>query len=289
MAMRWRSWLMSVAAAIVMCGSVASAAPVISVDMDPGTAGIQPTLLNVPQGATFTVDVVVSDDGMPTTPSVFNLFLVELSYNNTGATLSPGPTGPLAGSLANTVALAVDVIGGAMPVVTGGALTAGASNPPAPFAAGSGALSIAGNPNFSISPGVPQTLFSLDFVAAAPGMSALGASGWISPPGMGPATALFLNGVPVAATFEAGGITVIAPTSTPTETPTSTPTDTPTQTPTSTPTDTPTDPHQHADRHADANPHQHADRHADADQRPRRRARRRIRRAIRRPSRRPVR
>ena len=68
-----RTWVSSLGAALVLLLSLptASATPIISVDTDPGTPGIQSTL-TVGLGTTFTVRVVIRDDGTPTTPTVFD-------------------------------------------------------------------------------------------------------------------------------------------------------------------------------------------------------------------------
>lgn len=74
----------------------ASAVPVISVDMDPGTAGIQSTLTIAP-GDTFGVDIVLTGDGT----SLFDTTIFDVAFNDAGAVL--GLSGvPTAGSLAST-------------------------------------------------------------------------------------------------------------------------------------------------------------------------------------------
>ena len=58
------------------------AAPLpISVDMDPTTAGIQNTL-NVQVGDTFTVDVLISDDGVAPSPVIFDAVILEAYFND---------------------------------------------------------------------------------------------------------------------------------------------------------------------------------------------------------------
>lgn len=60
----------------------ASAIPTISVDLDPGTMGIQ-TSLTVKPGDSFTVNVVYTGDGITT----FDTFMFDTLFNDLGAVL----------------------------------------------------------------------------------------------------------------------------------------------------------------------------------------------------------
>lgn len=180
----------------------AGAAPIIEVDLDPGTPGTQFTR-TVTVGTTFTVDILLLDDGSPVTPVMFDTVIVETSFNNAGVVLGPGPTGPVAGGLAG-VGPAGDVFGALAPVAPGSPLTAGPSFPLATFLSGSGAIGMLFLPPVAVAPGPPVSIYSFDFVALAPGTSTVFAAG--SPPGS-PELALFGAGPPVG--FGPAGVTVV--------------------------------------------------------------------------------
>jgi len=133
--------LCGVAGALMLFGgaTTASAVPTISIDLDPGTAGIQNTL-TVAQGASFTFDVVFIGDGT----TLFDAFAMDVGFNDQGAILGlTGGTGsPTAGSIAdNCIGTCVDLFGG-VPIFAGSTLTTGPFAPPAPFTAQLGTVGI---------------------------------------------------------------------------------------------------------------------------------------------------
>ena len=181
--------------------TAASAAPIISVDMDPGTSGIQTTLM-VGIGDIFTVDVLIEDDGAWVTPTVFDTIILEAFFNDAGIVLGSGPTGPIAGTLAATTGT-LDLYGGLTSIDLDDSITTGTSYPEAPFASGSGALGLYNPAAFTISPGSPISVFSIDFTALTPGSSTISATG--TPPS---SAALAFAGSPVSAATATGSITV---------------------------------------------------------------------------------
>ncbi|MCG8355707.1 MAG: PEP-CTERM sorting domain-containing protein [Kiloniellales bacterium] len=174
--------------------------------MDPGTPGIQSALTVAPQ-TTFNVDVVISDDGNPNSPFLFQEIVVEVLFNNAGPLLTLGPTGPLAGALAATVGT-LDAGSGFVPTAPGAALGADPSiAPTAGFADGTGGLGLAnGTPPtfFTVGPGPAISVFSLQFTA---GM--LTGTSTLLPSGNGGLPLIFFESLPVASTPVAGQVTVI--------------------------------------------------------------------------------
>ena len=203
-----KSWSIGVALAglVGLCGHTASAAPIISVDVDPLTAGIQSTLTVAPS-TMFTVDILISDDGAPLSPTVFDTVILEVSFNDSGAILAPGPTGPVAGALAGNSASTASVFGPAgSPVPGATVLTAGPSAPQPGFASGSGAIGFLDPLTFTVVPGTPMTIFSIDLTAGlGPGSSTILAAG--TPPG---SPELALAGVGIAASLVRGTVNVVA-------------------------------------------------------------------------------
>lgn len=208
--------------AVMFKVGTASALPMISVDLDPGTAGIQ-SALTVDPGDTFTVDVVYTGDGAAT----FDAFAFDVVFNDMGAGvlgLVGGTGSPTAGSIAATAPIAaLDAFGGVfVGIGIGDALTPSGVPFPiaAPFTAGSdglGMFSIAlpfggGVP---IGAGVDVDLFTLGLVALAPGMSSVAPSLGVKPipPPLG---GLFIAGAPVGHTLASGSVTVTAPIPAPT-------------------------------------------------------------------------
>ena len=164
--------LLQLTAVLFMVGSTtASAIPVISIDLDPGTAGIQ-SILSVAQGTSFTIDIVFTGDGV----AIFDTFAFDTVFNDVGAILGlAGGTGLLtAGSIAGTCGggLCIDFVTG-LPTFPGGVLTAFAAPLPPPFTAGSGLAGMVslGAPFLPIAAGVNVDLFSITFDALAAGTS----------------------------------------------------------------------------------------------------------------------
>lgn len=175
------------------------AAPIIFVDMNPGAAGIQSSLSVLP-GVTFTVDVVIEAH---LSPATFDTVLLEVLFNDSGAILGTGPIGPVAGSLASTAGT-FDVFGGFVPTAPGALLGVNSSFPAPGFASGSGAVGLANPFTFTVSPGLPETIFSIDFTALRVGTSTLFAAG--SPLG---APELARAGVPIFAATLPGTVNVV--------------------------------------------------------------------------------
>lgn len=183
----------------------ASAIPIISIDLDPGTLGIQSTR-SVTLGSSFTIDVVFTGDGI----AAIDTFLFDTVFNDLGAILGlTGGTGsPTAGSIAGTCpVLCVDALTfGA--VVPGSALTTFPALLPPPFTVGSGLVGIA-SPGFlspftggPIAAGTEIDLFSLTLDALAIGMST------VSPSTGGGLGGLAVGGLPVPFTPASGSVTV---------------------------------------------------------------------------------
>jgi len=185
-----------------------AASPIISVDLDPSTPGIQSTL-SVTTGATFTVEVLIADDGLVVSPATFDTLLIESFYNHAGAVLGAGPIGATwLPTLAINSPFTFDFFTLLAPsLIPGGAGVFGPTVA-AGFGAGSGAIGLVELMSlFSISPGLPTAIFSLDFTALMAGTSDVLASG--SPFGIG-ATAFM--GAPLPETLLLGTVTVTDPT-----------------------------------------------------------------------------
>ena len=176
------------------------ALPIIAIDLDPGTAGIQSSL-TVSQGQNFQVDVILSPD----IPLVFDAVLFDLAFNNAGAVLAL-TAGPTAGGLADAGNLGAssDALTFAA-VNSGSALATGVSGAlPGGYAASIGetgylSLGAAFGAGAIIA---DQVVLSLDFTALG-----LGASSITAFPGLGDMLASF--GVGVAANVAAAQVNVI--------------------------------------------------------------------------------
>ena len=210
--------LHSLAAALLLLVGVttASAGPIISIDLDPSTAGIQ-SALSVGVGAPFTIDVLIADDGLLVTPTLFDTVILEAFFNDAGAVLGLGPGFPLWGPLADNVPFStVDFFGPALsgaPIpLTGTPAGVGPSSPGGGFASGSGAIGLLDPTLFTIIPGPPTLIFSVDFTALGAGTSTIVAAG------TGPfgSPELALAGPPgIFAMTVPGTVTVMAPTGVP--------------------------------------------------------------------------
>ncbi|TWU13442.1 hypothetical protein CA54_22770 [Symmachiella macrocystis] len=187
--------------------AVTNAGAVISVDMDPLTPGIQSST-TVLLGDMFTVDVVISDNGLPQTPTIFDTILFDLAFNDAGAVLGAGPTGYLGGALAGVNPGSIDLFGLPFPqfAATGAPLTAQFAVPPIGFASGGGAVGLFSAPPFVILPGQTISVLSYDFVALTPGESTVLAVG--TPPGS-PVLSFF--GQPIDAQLVSGSVAVEQP------------------------------------------------------------------------------
>jgi len=182
----------------------ASAIPVISVDLDPTTSGIQ-TTLNVIAGSSFTLNLVLTGDGS----SLFDTFAFAADFNSSGAVLGlTGGTGmPTAGSIAGTAPIA------ALDISTAAATVPGSLLGTLPFpitpgftatSGGVGILSLVAPFAGPIPAGTTIDLFSLTFDALTPGMSR------VIPSTGGGLGGLALAGVFVPFTSAGGSVTVSA-------------------------------------------------------------------------------
>ena len=213
-----KTWTGIVVAALFLFLGVttASAVPIISVDMDNTMAGIQNTL-NVTPGTTFTVDVVIDDDGNAPSPTTFDTVILEMFFNDSVSVLSPGPTGPVAGALAGNSIFTASLFGPLGPLVPGTTVlgTGPSSAPAGGFAGGSGAIGLFDFLSFTVTPGSPTTIFSMDFTAGVLGFPS---SSQILAAGTGPfgSPELALGGNGIAAILAPGtvnvGVSVALPT-----------------------------------------------------------------------------
>ena len=176
---------------IVGISPIALALPIIAVDTDPGTVGIQSTRSVLP-GTTFTVDVVISDDGNAPTPTIFDTVVLDVFFTTAAGALAFGPTGPVAGSLttAGGSGVSSDAFDLSPPIVFG---PVGPGSPlttdGAPAAAGTQGLGGVGysDPLTYVVGASPFTILSVDFVALPSfGSSTIDTSGIFD----GPALAL---------------------------------------------------------------------------------------------------
>lgn len=203
----------NIACAAACLSQAVSAAPIISIDLDPAVGGIQ-SARTVTIGDTFTVDLVLTAD---TTPLDFDSILLDLFFNDAGAVLSrmPGAT-PIAGSLADNAPNVFDTIDfmpvdGGDPLSTNAAL--GTLLPGFASRLGTLGMNALGVP-FSIAPTASETILNVSFTAAAGGTSILDVAN--TSPGSG-AILAFGGGVldtttqPASLTVDAGATTVPEP------------------------------------------------------------------------------
>ena len=195
--------LLQLTAVLCIVGSTtASAIPIISIDLDPTTPGIQSSL-SVAQGTMFTIDVVLTGDGT----SLFDTFAFDTVFNDLGAILGlTGGTGsPTAGSIAANCPLFCIDFGSGIPTSPGGALTPFPVGPPLPpFTAGSGLVGMISLalPFSPIAAGAEIDLFSITLDALAAGSSAVSTS---SGGGLG---GLAFAGLPVPFSTASSTVTV---------------------------------------------------------------------------------
>ena len=105
----------------------ANAAPVLGLDMDPGTPGIQSTL-SVPEGSPLTVNLVAFDDGTPVTPILVDAVAVEMTLAGTGGVgfggATVGPFGLAMGAIdaVDFIPVGIDPTLAGLPTPTPGSL-----------------------------------------------------------------------------------------------------------------------------------------------------------------------
>lgn len=206
-------WAASLAMALLLLVSIpsASAALLVSIDMDPTTPGIQSTL-TVVEGTNFDVDVVLTSDGSP-----FDTAILQIDFNDAGSTLGL-VGGPTAGSIVATSPLVIDAFTG-LPVLSGAPLSTLPAPPSVGFTETTGATGVVSllGP-FFLAPLSVTDLFGQSFNALA-----LGTSSLIANTGLLGGLAGF--GQPAAFSTIAGTVNVIAaPVNPPTPTPAPEPT-----------------------------------------------------------------
>jgi hypothetical protein len=175
------AWAICLAVALLLLMRIptASAVPIVSIDMDPGTAGIQNSL-NVLLGSSFDVSVVITGDGT----SAFETAVLEVAFSGAGPVLglAAGTGSPVAGDLAALApfpstflsALAVIDASTGSPVALGSALDT--LTLPSPTTSGLAGLIAFFGPFSTIPAGQTAELFRLTFDALSVGSSQLSAS-----------------------------------------------------------------------------------------------------------------
>ncbi|OUR77347.1 hypothetical protein A9Q83_11670 [Alphaproteobacteria bacterium 46_93_T64] len=202
---KFRQTILSQAlAAVLLFGGAtnASAIPVISVDLDPTTPGIQ-TTLNVIAGSSFTFDMVLTGDGS----SLFDLFAFAADFNSSGAVLGLPGGMRVAGTIAGTAPVtALDISTAATTVP--GSLLGTLPFPVTPgFTTSSGGVGIISLTTPFAGPipaGTTIDLFSLTLNALTPGTSR------IIPSTGGGLGGLVYAGAFVPTTLRGGSVTVSA-------------------------------------------------------------------------------
>lgn len=203
---RNRAWAgcLAVALLLLMRIPAASAVPIVSIDMDPGTAGIQNSL-SVLLGNFFDVSVVITGDGI----SAFDTALFEVTFSGAGPVLGLAAGGRVAGDLANLAPiLTIDAATG-IPVAQGSPL--GTFTSPSTTTSGLAGLISISLPftGGALAPGQTAELFRLTFDALSVGSSQLSASTG------GVLGGLAFAGTPVAFDTTGGTVSVTDPGPTP--------------------------------------------------------------------------
>jgi hypothetical protein len=173
-------------------------AGIITIDLDPGMAGIQ-TTRTVTAGSLFSISVVFVGDGT----TVFDGFSVDLNFNDVGPILSSGPL--LAGSIVGTVPA-----GNALDVASFAALSVGdplgllGSIPDGPYTSSvDGAVF---DPVEAFGPlfgaGVSTELVTLSFTGLSAGVSTIALDELFTE------VTDSVSGIPIVSTYGAGPFTV---------------------------------------------------------------------------------
>ena len=191
---------LSLISLILLCWvEIASAIPLLSIDVDPATTGVQ-TERTVVIGSNFDVNVVYTGDGTAT----FDTAIFGVFFNDMGPVLGPG-SAPIAGSLAGTAPVtAIDVFSSTS-VTPGSPLT----TVPAPllsgFSAGTGAVGLSSaGPSFpTLGIGTTIDILRINLTANASGTSTISLAGVFNGP------ELALAGVAVPAQLNTGTIRVV--------------------------------------------------------------------------------
>ena len=162
---------------ILFGAQFSQAIPIMSIDLDPATAGIQDTL-TVDSGTSFTIDLLITGAG-ETMDSVY----FETVYNSSGAVLglSGGSGSPTAGSLAAPFPVGPGLFG-ALDLNSFAAVVPGSplAPPPFPFTPAPGFSGQSGAYGMLLLGGPAvlgeYSLFSLMFDAVTPGISTIAPS-----------------------------------------------------------------------------------------------------------------
>ena len=184
-------------------GGTASAVPIISVDLDTSTQGIQSTrTLNL--GDPFAVDILYTGDGQ----ALFDTFTLDVVFNDAGTVLSLTSENPTAGPIADTAPnRALDVFG-ASPVTSGAALTIDSFQVPLGFDEGLGGVgisSVGGTPFPLVGDGETIGLFRLNLIGGFGGTSTVATTGFP----FGANAELALAGTPLPVTLQSGSVNVV--------------------------------------------------------------------------------
>lgn len=141
------------------------AVPMLSIDLDTNTAGIQSTR-TVDLGAVFDISVVYTDDLV----TQFDTVIFDINFNSAGSVLSQNGN-PVAGNLASTAPLiAADFDG---PILEGESVAVH-SFPPAPgFATNTGAMALTSLVVPFVTHGLVLDVLSIEFNAVDIGSSSL--------------------------------------------------------------------------------------------------------------------
>jgi MYXO-CTERM domain-containing protein len=167
-----KQWMARLALGVLLTGvKPALAMPLVSIDLDPATPGIQDTL-SIDAGNSFTVNMVLSVTGAPV---AMDTVLFETVFNSAGPVLGLSGGAPTAGALAGAVPIALDAYS-AFLLLPGAAMATAAApyTPAAGFAGQSGGHGM-------LLLGAPPVLgefsfYSLTFDALVPGTSEIAPS-----------------------------------------------------------------------------------------------------------------
>ena len=183
----------------LLAGVTVAAAPIVAIDLDRTTPGIQSSL-TVSPGAMILVDVVGFDDGsLPSPVLVDSVFLNVLSSVPGVASLAGGPA--LAGAFSGSLAAPLDGFTG-FPTGPGTALAPFPVPVPGPATLGLVGYFSPGGALLPMGPLFVDLINLPTITAGGVGMSTLSITG------MPPATVLGFGGVPLGPTLASGTITV---------------------------------------------------------------------------------
>jgi hypothetical protein len=177
----------------------AAGTPLLSIDLDPETPGIQSSR-SVAAGGSFDVEVLLTGDGA----TLFDTLGLDVLFNDSGSALGFTPPA-LAGAMADRAIDVLDIIAFA-PIKSGSALASALEPPPMGFASGLGGVvyTSLGGPFDLVGDGVEVSLIRASFLALTQGRSTMA----MAPIFGGPLLAFEGNAVSVDLAF--GELTVTA-------------------------------------------------------------------------------